>query len=79
MRIAGIQGVRRGVHHTATTTRNERARRHGPGALRMKRRRVGGPANFRHRDARRKGPDALSLLRPGDSWIHSVLEGVRIV
>jgi putative transposase len=28
MRIAGIQGVRRGVHHTATTTRDERAPRH---------------------------------------------------
>jgi transposase InsO family protein len=28
MRIAGIQGVRRGVHHTTTTTRDERAPRH---------------------------------------------------
>jgi putative transposase len=28
MRIAGIQGVRRGVHHTRTTTRDERAPRH---------------------------------------------------
>jgi transposase InsO family protein len=28
MRIAGIQGVRRGVHHTITTTRDERAPRH---------------------------------------------------
>jgi putative transposase len=28
MRIAGIRGVRRGVHHTRTTTRDERAPRH---------------------------------------------------
>jgi len=28
MRIAGIQGVRRGAHHTVTTTRDERAPRH---------------------------------------------------
>lgn len=28
MRIAGIQGVRRGQHHTVTTTRDERAARH---------------------------------------------------
>jgi putative transposase len=28
MRIAGVQGVRRGVHHTRTTTRDERAPRH---------------------------------------------------
>jgi putative transposase len=28
MRIAGIQGVRRGVHHTTTTVRDERATRH---------------------------------------------------
>jgi len=28
MRIAGIQGVRRGVHHTTTTVRDERASRH---------------------------------------------------
>jgi putative transposase len=28
MRIAGIQGVRRGVHHARTTTRDERAPRH---------------------------------------------------
>jgi transposase InsO family protein len=28
MRIAGIQGVRRGVHRTTTTTRDERAARH---------------------------------------------------
>jgi putative transposase len=28
MRIAGIQGVRRGVHHMTTTTRDERAPRH---------------------------------------------------
>jgi putative transposase len=28
MRIAGIQGVRRGVHRTMTTTRDERAARH---------------------------------------------------
>jgi putative transposase len=28
MRIAGIQGVRRGVHHTTTTARDERAPRH---------------------------------------------------
>jgi transposase InsO family protein len=28
MRIAGIQGVRRGVHRTVTTTRDERAPRH---------------------------------------------------
>lgn len=28
MRIAGIQGVRRGVHRTTTTTRDECARRH---------------------------------------------------
>jgi putative transposase len=28
MRIAGIQGVRRGVHHTRTTTRDERVPRH---------------------------------------------------
>jgi putative transposase len=28
MRIAGIQGVRRGVHHTRTTARDERAPRH---------------------------------------------------
>lgn len=28
MRIAGVQGVRRGVHRTATTTRDERALRH---------------------------------------------------
>jgi putative transposase len=28
MRSAGIQGVRRGVHHTRTTTRDERAPRH---------------------------------------------------
>jgi putative transposase len=28
MRIAGIQGVRRGTHRTTTTTRNERAPRH---------------------------------------------------
>ena len=28
MRIAGIQGVRRGAHHTVTTIRDERAPRH---------------------------------------------------
>jgi len=28
MRIAGIQGVRRGAHRTTTTTRDERAARH---------------------------------------------------
>ena len=28
MRIAGVQGVRRGAHHTVTTTREERAPRH---------------------------------------------------
>jgi hypothetical protein len=28
MRIAGIQGVRRGQHRTTTTTRDERAARH---------------------------------------------------
>ena len=28
MRIAGVQGVRRGAHHTVTTTRDERAPRH---------------------------------------------------
>ncbi|MCA1681780.1 MAG: IS3 family transposase [Actinobacteria bacterium] len=28
MRIAGVQGVRRGAHHTTTTTRDERAPRH---------------------------------------------------
>ncbi|MFC5210385.1 IS3 family transposase [Pseudonocardia sulfidoxydans] len=28
MRVAGIQGVRRGVHHTTTTTRDQRAARH---------------------------------------------------
>jgi hypothetical protein len=28
MRIAGIQGVRRGAHRTVTTTRDERAPRH---------------------------------------------------
>ncbi|MGH3586999.1 MAG: IS3 family transposase, partial [Pseudonocardia sp.] len=28
MRIAGIQGVRRGVHRTVTTSRDERAPRH---------------------------------------------------
>jgi putative transposase len=28
MRVAGVQGVRRGAHHTVTTTRDERAPRH---------------------------------------------------
>jgi putative transposase len=28
MRIAGVQGVRRGAHHTVTTTRDERTARH---------------------------------------------------
>ncbi|MFR9806151.1 IS3 family transposase [Pseudonocardia sp. RS010] len=32
MRVAGIQGVRRGVHHTATTIRDQRAARH-PGLV----------------------------------------------